>query len=80
MRASRRTLVLLLVWVAFTFSSCTALTGSFASTVPYLIWVGCMLALFFANRKVEFMAWPIEFMLWTAILLVFVNLLWLRFA
>ncbi len=76
---------LLLVWIAFTFTSCRALTlgsriltADLSAVVPYLIWTACMIAIFFVNRKVNIMSWPVEFMLWTAIILIVINLLWLK--
>ena len=81
----KKEVVLLLIWIAFTFTSCRALTlgtriltPDLLGVVPYLIWAASMFGLFFLNRKIKAMSWPIEFMLWMGILLIVINLLWLK--
>ena len=81
----KKELIILSVWIAFTFTSCRALTlgsrvltADFSSAVPYLIWTASMIGIFFLNKKIKIMAWPVEFMMWTGIILIVIFLLWLK--
>ncbi len=63
------------------FGGCTLLAGRVNGewTPSFLIWVGLLIPLKLLNDRFQKMKWPMEFVMWAIILLVAVNLLWLRY-
>lgn len=63
------------------FGGCTAFAGKVSGewTPAFLIWVAILVPLKAVNDRVDKVKWPMEFIMWSVLLLIAVNLLWLRF-
>ncbi len=70
---------LLLVVILFLFGGCTALAGDLSPWPPFLIWVAVVVPLKALNDRFRKVAWPIEYIFWSVILLIAINLVWLRY-
>ncbi len=71
--------ILLFVVVLCLFGGCTALAGDMSTWPPFLVWVAIVVPLKALNDRFRKVAWPIEYIFWSAILLITINLIWLRY-
>jgi hypothetical protein len=67
--------------MATLFGGCTAFAGKVSGewTPAYLIWAAIVIPLKALNDRFEKVKWPMEFIMWSVLLLIAVNLVWLRY-
>jgi hypothetical protein len=63
------------------FGGCTLLAGGVHGqwTPPFLIWAVLLAPLKLLNDRFQKVKWPMEFVMWSVILLITLSLLWLRY-
>jgi hypothetical protein len=71
--------VVFLIIIAFLLSSCTAMAGDASHWPASLIAVLAILGLKFWNDRVRALAWPMEFLLFAAVIMIVANLTRLYF-
>ena len=74
-----RSWVLFVISVLALFGGCSAMEGGVSHWQPFLIWLAVVTPMKALNDRFRKVPWPIEFILWSVILLITVNLLWLRY-
>lgn len=75
-----RWLVLGIVMAAL-FGGCTAFAGKVTGewTPAYLIWAAIVAPMKALNDRFKKVKWPMEFIMWSVLLLIALNLVWLRY-
>ena len=71
--------LLLIICILVLFGGCSALAGGTSQWAPFLIWVVMVVPLKALNDRFRKAVWPMEFIFWAVILLITINLLWLRY-
>lgn len=69
----------LLVILAFLLSSCTAMTGDVSHWPASLVAVIVIVVMKIANDRAKILAWPMEFLLASAVTMIVINLARLYF-
>ena len=69
----------LLVILAFLLSSCTAMTGDVSHWPASVIAIIVIVAMKLANDRIKVLAWPMEFLLASAVTMIVINLARLYF-
>ena len=74
-----RSWVLFFICVLGLFGGCSAMEGGIGHWLPFLIWLAVVAPMKALNDRFRKVPWPVEFILWSVILLITINLLWLRY-
>jgi hypothetical protein len=76
-----RWLVLAIVILAL-FGGCSAFAGKVSSewTPAFLVWIALVVPLKALNDRYGKVQWPMEFITWSILLLIALNLVWLRYS
>jgi len=76
----RRNLILLLIWILLTLRGCYGFTGNLGEhAVPIGFWLLLVAIFFVYNQKRPFLAWPAEFFFWLTVLLIFIELFYIKY-
>ena len=74
-----RSWVLFVICILGVFGGCSAMAGGVSHWSPFLIWLAVVAPMKALNDRFRKVPRPIEFILWSIILLITINLLWLRY-
>ncbi len=77
--APRSSWILLVAICIVLLGSCSLMAGDFEQWPASVPALGVMIAGKFANDRFKLVKWPMEFILWSAIVLIFFNLVYLYF-
>ncbi len=80
MSGKKKSWLIFLICIVVLFGGCSALAGGVEQWPPFLIWIAIVIPLKALNDHYQKFAWPMEFITWSVILLITINLLWLRYA
>jgi hypothetical protein len=76
-----RWLVLAIVILAL-FGGCSAFAGTVSKewTPAFMVWIALVVPLKALNDRYGKVQWPMEFITWSILLLIALNLVWLRYS
>jgi hypothetical protein len=76
-----RWLVLAIVILAL-FGGCSAFSGRVSKewTPAFLAWIALVVPFKVLNDRFQKVQWPMEFIMWSILLLIAMNLVWLRYS
>lgn len=74
-----RSWILLSFFMLLLMGSCSAMAGDFAHYPASLPVLGLMVAGKLVNDRYRIVKWPMEFLVWSAVTLIFFNLVFLHF-
>ena len=77
--SGKKSWIVFLICIVALVGGCTALAGGGEPWLPCLIWVAIVAPLKALNDRYRKFVWPMEFIAWSVILLITINLLWLRY-
>ena len=77
--SGKKSWIVFLICIVALIGGCSALAGGGEPWPPCLIWVAIVAPLKALNDRYRKFAWPMEFIAWSVILLITINLLWLRY-
>lgn len=69
------------LYILALFGGCTAFAGGVTTEwiPPFAIWIGLTFMFKVLNDRFKKVKWPMEFVMWSVLLLVAINLVWLGF-